>query len=153
MNTARPSERIQPLQQMAGTREEQAARRLLDQQRQLKEREQRLAELTEYLGEYERQEHLSSARMLMNRQAFVQRLREAIGVQLRLVEQARANCDVERGRWLLERREVSTLDQLSECYRRRERLVDERREQRQLDEFAVRNFVAARRDAVSADLT
>lgn len=142
MRTQLASERLQPLQQRAESREEEAARRLLDQQRQLSERELRLHELTRYLAEYEGMSSAGSARMLMNQRAFVERLREAVAMQKRLVEQARASCDLERGRWLLERREVSTLDQLADCYRRRERVVEERREQKQMDEFALRSFVA-----------
>ncbi|MFA5940099.1 MAG: flagellar export protein FliJ [Sinimarinibacterium sp.] len=143
MRTQLASERLQPLQQRAETREEEATRRLLDQQRQLSERELRLHELTRYLAEYEGMGSAGSARMLMNQRAFIERLREAVAMQTRLVEQARAGCDAERGRWLLEHREVSTLDQLADCYRRRERLVEERRDQKQMDEFAVRSFVAA----------
>ncbi|MEQ1439327.1 flagellar export protein FliJ [Fontimonas sp. SYSU GA230001] len=143
MTTPLASQRLQPLQQLAQTREEEAARRLLEQQRQLSERELRLHELTRYLAEYEAMNSAGSARMLINQRAFIERLREAVAMQRRLVEQARAGCDAERGRWLLERREVSTLDQLAECYRRRERQIEERRDQKRLDEFALRSFVAA----------
>jgi flagellar protein FliJ len=144
MRPAMSSARMQPLQQIAEHREDEAARRLLDQQRVLGEREQRLHELTRYLGEYEGLAQAHSARLLMNRQAFVERLREAVAMQSRLVEQARSHCDVQRGEWLLQRREVSTLDQLAACYRRREQRVEEQRNQRQLDEFALRRFLAGR---------
>jgi flagellar protein FliJ len=142
MSPAMSSARMQPLQQLAELREDEAARRLLDQQRVLGEREQRLHELTRYLGEYEGLAQAHSPRLLMNRQAFVERLREAVAMQSRLVEQARSHCDVQRGEWLLQRREVSTLDQLADCYRRREQRVEEQRNQRQLDEFALRRFLA-----------
>lgn len=143
MTTPLASERLQPLQRRAESREEEAARRLLDQQRQLSERELRMHELSRYLAEYEGMGNAGSARMLMNQRAFIERLREAVAMQARLVEQARAGCDAERGRWLLERREVSTLDQLADCYRRRERRAEERRDQKQMDEFGVRSFAAA----------
>lgn len=151
MTAQMSSSRLQPLQQLAETREEDAARRLLDEQRQLSDRELRLHELTRYLSEYEALGHAHSAQLLMNRQAFLARLREAVAVQERLVQQARSNCDTERARWLLQRREVSTLDQLADCYRRREQRLEEQRGQRQLDEFALRRFVVARADEARGD--
>ncbi len=140
MNAPPASVRLKPLQQLAESREEDAARRLLDHQRQLSERELRLQELSRYLAEYEGAGQLLNASMLMNREAFLARLREAVAVQERLVQQARASCDTERARWLLQRREVSTLDQLADCYRRRERRIEEQRSQKQLDDFALRRF-------------
>ncbi|SFF43766.1 FliJ protein [Fontimonas thermophila] len=140
--TARPpSLSLQPLHRLAEAREQDAARRLLERQRELAERERRLRELVQYLAEYESAAQVHNAQMLMNRQAFLARLREAVAVQERLVEQARTNCDVERTHWLLQRREVSTLDQLIDRYRRRERDVEAQRAQRQLDEFALQRFV------------
>lgn len=141
MSPAMSSSRMRPLQQIAEMREDEAARRLLDQQRLLGERERRLDELTRYLGEYESLAQAHSPRLLINRQAFVERLREAVAMQSRLVEQARSHCDVQRGEWLLQRRKVSTLDQLAACYRRREQRVEEQRNQRQLDELALRRFL------------
>jgi flagellar protein FliJ len=141
MSRAMSSERMQPLQKIAEAREDEAARQLLDRQRVLGEREQRLHELTRYLGEYEGLGQAHNPRLLMNRQAFVERLREAVSMQARLVEQARSHCDVQRGEWLLQHREVSTLDQLADCYRRRERRIEDQRSQRHLDEFALRRFL------------
>lgn len=143
MSPAMSSARMQPLQQLAEVREDEAAKRLLDQQRVLGEREQRLQELSRYLAEYEGLATAHNPRLLMNRQAFVERLREAVDMQARLVEQARSHCDVQRAEWLLQHREVSTLDQLADCYRRRERRVEEQRSQKQLDELALRRFCGA----------
>lgn len=141
MNTSGfSSQRLRPLQQLVESREETAARRLLDQQRRLGERELRLEELNRYLTEYEGGVQAHSAQMLMNRQAFVARLREAVEMQAGLVNQARTDCDVERANWLLQRRELSTLDRLASCYRRREQRVEEQREQKRLDEFALRRY-------------
>jgi flagellar protein FliJ len=146
MNT-QPSALLQPLQQIAETREEEAARRLIEQQRQLSERELRLDELSRYLAEYETLGYAHNPRMLMNRQAFLERLREAVAVQERLVQQARSSCNTERARWLLRRRELTTLDQLADTYRRREQRVEQQRDQKQLDEFALRSFITAKAGA------
>lgn len=143
MNASMSSARLQPLQQIAESREEEASRRLLDRQRALSERESRLNELTRYLSEYEGLAQAHNPRLLMNRQAFVERLREAVAIQTQLVQQARSGCDVERAEWLLQRKQVATLDQLADCYRRRESAVEAQRTQKQLDEFALRRFMTA----------
>jgi len=140
MSQVRASQRIEPLQQLAESREEEASKRLLERQRALSERERRLRELQNYVAEYDRPQSAPANVLLLNRHQFVGRLREAVAVQQTLVEQAQRECDAERARWLLTRRDVSTLDQLADCYRRRERLVEERLENKRMDEFALRQF-------------
>lgn len=131
------SRRLQPLQQLAEDREEKAARRLLDCQRLVAEREQRLHELTGYVAEYERTEMAGSVQLLRNRHAFLERLRAALEFQLQLVEQARRDCETERGRWLSQRRDLSVLDQMAAMYRRREAHAEEQRAQKRMDDFAI----------------
>ncbi|MES0874093.1 flagellar export protein FliJ [Sinimarinibacterium thermocellulolyticum] len=143
MSRAMSSSRLRPLQRIAELREDEAAKRLLDQRRVLGERELRLQELTRYLAEYEGLASAQHPRLLMNRQAFIERLREAVALQAQLVEQARSQVEAQRAEWLLQHREVATLDRLADCYRRRERRIEEQRSQRQLDEFALARFVAA----------
>ncbi len=147
MSHARASQRIEPLQHLAESREEEASKLLLDRQRVLGERERRLHELQNYVSEYDRPQSAPATVLLLNRHQFVGRLREAVAVQQTLVEQARRDCDTERARWLLTRRNVSTLDQLADCYRRRERVVDERIDQKRMDEFALRQFCVNEGDA------
>ncbi|MDD3764958.1 MAG: flagellar export protein FliJ [Nevskiales bacterium] len=146
MSSKMTSQRLAPIQQIAQTKEEDAAKRLLEAQRKLSERELRLHELQRYVAEYENGPPASTPLLLMNRQQFLGRLREAVQVQMGLVEQARRDCDAIRGNWLLKRRDVSTLDQLSECYRRKEALIDERRDQQRLDEFALRRYATRTAD-------
>lgn len=136
-----PSRRLVPLQQVAESREDQALQRVMERHRTLAEREQRLSELQAYLQEYQKAVPGTTPSMLVNRQAFVARLREAERFQRQAVETARAECDSERARWMLKRRDVAVLDQLAACYHRKERRDEERHAQRHLDEFALRQFI------------
>ncbi|WP_051277911.1 flagellar export protein FliJ [Solimonas flava] len=140
-----PSARLQPLQQLADTRESEAARRLLDAQRLKAEREQRLAELARYREEYERQPAAATPQLLRNRQAFLERLREAERFQRQLVEQAQRGVDQGRAQWLLQQRETRTVAELTACYVAREQREEARREQRHHDELATQNHWRTRR--------
>lgn len=138
------SRRMEPLQQIADLREDEAARALLDAQRLLAEREQRLLELQNYRGEYERAAVLPMPSLLRNRHQFLERLREAERFQRALVEQAQRGVDQQRASWLLQQRECKTIAQLTESYLRRERREDERRDQKQLDELATQRHFRMR---------
>ena len=94
MGTALPSQRLRPLQQLADRREDDAARQLLEAQRLHAERQSRYVELCRYREEYERQNSAASPQLLRNRQAFVERLREAERFQQQLVEQAQRPAEV-----------------------------------------------------------
>lgn len=133
-----PSQRLEPLQQLAESREDEASRRMLDAQRLLAEREARLAELARYRADYERGPVEGSPRLLLNHRLFLDRLREAEHFQRQLVEQSQLEIARERAQWLTRHRETATLDQLADLYRRRERAREERAAQKQLDEFALR---------------
>lgn len=142
------SRRLQPLLQRADQREQEALRRLAERQAQLASQEQRLAELRRYLHDYtERAPAAAGVAMLRNRQAFLARLREAEDCQRQSVERARSACDDERGRWLTQHRDLGVLEQLSAGCRRREQHRQEQRDQRALDELAVRRVMAAARPA------
>ncbi len=143
------SRRLVPLQTLAETREDEAARRLAEVQRRHADQEARLAELRRYADEYASAPAGPTAALMLNRQAFLSRLRDAERFQVQAVEDARLAVEAERASWLLKRRDVSVLDQLAACYRGREQRQDERREQRGADELALRRFVAAQKDQVS----
>lgn len=138
------SRRLIPLQTVAESREDEAARRLSDCQRQLAEHEARLEEIRRYAREYGEAPPQASAHLLVNRQAFLARLLEAERFQEKAVEDARLAVEAERLKWLLKRRDVSVLDQLAACYRTREQRHEERRDQRGADELALRRFLATR---------
>ncbi|NGY06913.1 flagellar export protein FliJ [Solimonas terrae] len=137
------SKRMQPLQQLADIRQDDAARQLVEAQRQQADREARLLELSRYREDYERQNAAATPQLLRNRQAFLDRLREAERFQQQLVEQAVRSVDECRAHWLLQQRGSRTVAQLTACYQAREQREEARREQGRLDEFAMHKFVRA----------
>lgn len=136
------SHRLAPLQTIAGNREDEAARRLAEMQRKHADQHARLVEIRRYAAEYAAAPAGVTASMLVNRQAFLGKLREAEHFQHKAVEEARLAVEAERTLWLLKRRDVSVLDQLAACYRVRERRHEERRDQRGADELALRRYLA-----------
>lgn len=149
------SSRMQPLQQIADIRESDAARRLVEAQRLQADREARLIELSRYREEYSREcarsgdgagdgpADAATPQLLRNRQAFIDRLREAERFQQQLVEQAVRGVDECRAHWLLQQRGARTVAQLTACYLAREQREDARREQNRLDEFAMQRYLRA----------
>ncbi|NKF21694.1 flagellar export protein FliJ [Solimonas marina] len=131
---------MQPLQTLADVRRDKAARQLVDAQRQHADREARLEELRRYREDYERQSAAATPALMRNRHAFLDRLREAERFQQQLVEQAVRVIDECRAQWLLQQRGCRTVAQLTACYLERERREEDRREQRQLDEFAMQRY-------------
>lgn len=137
------SKRLFPLQTLAETREDAAALKLAEVQRRHADQETRLQDLRRYAQEYAHAPAGATPALLLNRQAFLARLREAERFQEQAVEEARLAVEAERTTWLLKRRDVSVLDQLAACYRGRERRQSERREQGSNDELALRRYLAA----------
>lgn len=131
-------ERLLPLQQLAHSREQESARVLAQAQATLAEREARLAQLVDY-REPELGQTLAAPALLLNREAFRQRLAEAIRQQQRIVDDGRTRVEEMRQRWLDTRRELLTIDQMLQRCHERERQESERLAQRQLDELAMRS--------------
>jgi flagellar protein FliJ len=99
----------------------------------------RLDELRIYLAEYRRHRPTATdAQHLQNHSAFLARLGEAERFQAGVAHSAVQASTLERGRWLEHRRELERLDRLASLYRARQRLADDRRAQKLMDEFAQR---------------
>lgn len=137
-----PSQRMVPLQHRADQREDEAARRLLQKQQAVTQAESKLAELQNYLRDYQRGSVAASTpTQLVNRQAFLLKLSEAERYQQQAVAQAQAACEYERRQWMERRRDQQTLHKLGEVYVGREQRVAERRAQKVTDEFALRQHL------------
>ena len=133
------STRIDPLLNRAQDQEDAVARVLAERQRTLQQHEQRLDELRRYADEYaQSQLAATSPAQLANRRAFLERLQSAVEQQSRTVDSSRQTVEVERGRLLLASRDKQVLEQLAASYRAQERVVDERRSQRELDDLGAR---------------
>lgn len=132
------SARLQPLQELAEHREEQAAEQLREAQQLLVQRQSQLQELARYRQDYEAASTVATPSLLRNRLAFIDKLREAERYQHGQVESARRQVEVARDHWTQQYRASATLDQLHANYQRREQQVLDRRAQTQLDELALR---------------
>jgi flagellar FliJ protein len=143
MNPPR-STRLEPLQQVADQREQDAMRQMADCHRRVEEHQQRLLELQRYLQDYSSQTAgVSTPALISNRQSFLAKLREAETMQMQLLQQAQAQCDVERARWMLKHRDVGVLQQLAAAYRVQEKRQVQRIEQKNQDEITAQRMLRA----------
>lgn len=140
------SRRLDPLLRRAQDREDEVARELAERQQALDLQQSRLAELRQYAEEYANaQLATTSAAQLLNRRAFLDRLDNAVEAQTRTVDSNRERVDAERARLLLASRDKQVLEQLAASYRAQERIVADRRDQREMDDLGARRARAAQR--------
>lgn len=128
--------RLAPIKDLRGRRVDLAAQRLAEAQRLLAEREAQLRELENYeepmpTGEVPLQ-------LLANRENFRRRLAEAVRMQRQAVADARQKVDLARAAWIEQRCEAQKIDKLIERSRSFQLQVQEHREQRDMDELALR---------------
>jgi flagellar FliJ protein len=135
------TQRLEPVDRLARTRERDCARRLAGAQQRVADAEQRCVELERYRDEYHeafRARALSGlqAKGLREFQAFIARLDEALRQQRQLVAQLRSEQQRERQQWQDAAVRSSAVGKVIERARHEERLVEDRRLQRELDERA-----------------
>lgn len=134
------STRLEPIRRLAQNREDAAAKRLAESQQSLARQEAQLGEMERYLDEYHRANAgatLAPA-LLANREAFLRQLAEALRWQAGAVQEARQRLEQARIQWLGKHRDGDVLDCLIDRSRSTERSQQERRQQREMDEFAQR---------------
>ncbi|MCD9087158.1 flagellar export protein FliJ [Stenotrophomonas sp. SY1] len=134
-----PSRRLDPLLRRAQDREDEVAKELAERQKALDVHQSRLAELRQYADEYaSAQLATTSTAQLMNRRAFLDRLDNAVQAQSKTVDNNRERVDAERARLLLASRDKQVLEQLAASYRAQEKQVENRRDQREMDDLGAR---------------
>ncbi|WP_428309444.1 flagellar export protein FliJ [Hydrocarboniphaga sp.] len=131
--------RLVPIQELAEKREDEAARDLNEARKSLALRENQLRELENYR---EPPSTTASVEMLRNREAFRLKLAEAIIQQRRAVDLARRNVETQRQRWIATHRQTELYDKLIDRARIHEQAQQDKREQRDLDELALRMAAA-----------
>ncbi|HEV7269871.1 flagellar export protein FliJ [Pseudoxanthomonas sp.] len=133
------SRRIDPLLRRAQEHEDSVARELAERQNTLAQHESRLEELRRYAEDYANsQMAATSPAQLANRRAFLERIDQALKQQLQNVDRSRASVDIERDRLLLASRDKQVLEQLAASYRVQEKLIVDRRDQREMDDVGAR---------------
>jgi flagellar FliJ protein len=132
-----------PVRDAAAEAERQAALGLAEGQARLADAERRLGELQRYQHEYrlslqQRTSHGIDATQLRAFHGFLARLDEALAQQELLVTRAREEAEALRVRWIDATRRVRVVGKVIERARSDERDAEERREQADLDERALR---------------
>lgn len=141
------SKRIDPLLKRAQDHEDEVARDLAERQRTLDTHLSRLDELRRFAEEYANaQMSATSPVQLLNRRAFLDRLDSAVDQQRRTVDSNREKVDAERARLILASRDKAVLEQLAASYRAQEKVVVDRRDQREMDDIGARRSRLAKAD-------
>jgi flagellar FliJ protein len=141
------SKRFDPLLKRAQDHEDEVARDLAERQRSLDTHVSRLDELRRYADEYAgAQMAATSPAQLMNRRAFLDRLDSAVAQQRQTVDNNREKVEAERARLILASRDKQVLEQLAASYRAQEKVVTDRRDQREMDDLGARRSRQAQRE-------
>ncbi len=141
------SRRIDPLLRRAQEHEDEVAKDLAERQRALDTHLSRLDELRRYADEYAgAQMAATSPAQLMNRRAFLDRLDSAVAQQSQTVDSNREKVETERARLILASRDKQVLEQLAASYRAQEKVVTDRRDQREMDDIGARRSQLAKKE-------
>lgn len=142
------SDRMQPIKNLADSRERDAGKVLADARGVLDERERQLEQLRRYREDYQRQNAPGIGAVdpvrLQNYQAFLARLGDAIQQQERSVAEARAELERHADAWREKRVEAAALGRVVDRLKDGERRVEDRREQHDHDERALRSHQGPR---------
>ena len=138
-------ERLTPIHDLAERREADAARLLGEAQKALDDRLRQLAELENYKepAAGAGSALLQSAALLRNRELFRMRLAEAINFQRKAVAEAKARVENARNAWLAVHQQTKVYEKLIRRSEAEQQRLQERRQQKELDELALRLLRAA----------
>jgi flagellar FliJ protein len=139
-----PSKRLKPVQQVAASRERNAARTMGQARQHLAQEEAKLAQLKKYHQEYlERFQQVASQGMSANQlqeyRAFLVKLDEAIQQQEQVVAASQANHSSQKSNWKQKHTRTQALGKVVERYRKEERKAADRSEQKETDERSIRS--------------
>lgn len=135
------SKRMQPVAQVAESRQRDAARILGERQRVLDEQVRRLEQLHEYRGDYARRFEDGAEWIGLNvreYRVFLSRLNQAIEEQALRVDRARAELERSRGQWTRCRVHRDAVGKAMDRFQEEERQQEARREQAENDELGQR---------------
>ncbi len=141
------SQRMQILIDLAKRKEEFAAQQLAKDKAKNQHDLQKLEELKEYAQQYESERNLLglSAYLTTNYQHFVDRVQQAVAQQEAAVSRSEQQADLSMRSWMQARSNTKSMDWLKEKNQKAELAVEEKQEQRQSDEFAMRRFLDSSR--------
>lgn len=141
------SKRLEPVNRIAENRERRAAVEMAEFRRFLEAQQAKLDELQRYRADYTRQfedagrRGLDAARLADFRR-ILHHLAEAITWQERRLVSLRQDFEQIRKRWTDTRTRTAALAKVMERYQTEERREAEQREQREIDDYALRDRAA-----------
>lgn len=140
------SKRFEPIHEIANNSANDLSRGVADAERQLAEMERQLEQLKTYRNDYVSQSSTGpgavDAVRLQNFRMFLDRLGEAIRLQSEVVAAARADYETKRARWSEKRVEADALGKVVERFKVDERRIQDKRDQDEMDESALRRLTA-----------
>jgi flagellar FliJ protein len=141
------SKRFEPIQEIASNSADALSRPMADAARKVADLERQLAQLETYRDEYVRNSAVAGAMdavRLQNYRSFLDRLGEALRQHVRNLDAARADYERRRLQWSEKRIEAESLGRVVERFRAEEQRAADRRDQRELDDAAIRMSIATR---------
>ncbi len=151
MAAKKKSRRLEPIIELARSKEQRAATAYGLARADLVSQQTRLNELQnyrlEYIARFNQQAALGmDALMVKDFQQFLVNLKKAIEQQEKIVERAMVLVEQQRQHWLDERQQVSVYDQLKQRYQTVEQQQADRQDQKETDERAQRAIPSNKRD-------
>ncbi len=133
------SARLKPVHGFAERKEQDAARVFGESQEKLKSEADKLEQLRHYRREYMERFHSAAregiqARRVLEYQAFIAKLDEAIGEQEQVLGYAREGNERAKSQWMEKQSRSKALGKVVEHHQVRERKAMDKREQREQDE-------------------
>jgi flagellar export protein FliJ len=137
--------RLEPLADYAGKLEDEAARRLASTVQALQAKEKEVEQLRAYLAEYRQRAEIADATTdplrWQNTRSFLSKLSDLVTAREAELKQAVDRYRVESERWRDSHRRTKSLDKIIENAAREASLASAKREQRELDERALRQVL------------
>jgi flagellar FliJ protein len=140
------SKRFEPIQEIASNSADALSRPMADAARKVADLERQLAQLQTYRDEYVRNSSVAGAMdavKLQNYRSFLDRLGDAMRQHVKNLDAARADYERRRQQWSEKRIEAESLGRAVERFRAEEQRASDRRDQRELDDAAIRMSFAA----------
>ena len=142
------SKRFEPIHEIASTSARDLSRLMGDAGRKVADLERQLEQLQAYRDEYVRNSTQSNGAMdavkLQNYRSFLDRLGDAKRQHQKNLDAARAEFEKRRALWSEKRVEAESLGRVVERFRKEERAAEDRKEQREGDDAAMRISLARR---------
>jgi flagellar protein FliJ len=140
------SKRFEPIREIASNSADALSRAMADAARRVADLERQLEQLETYRAEYLQASVSTGSSMdavkLQNYRSFLDRLGDAKRQHQKNLDAARAEFEKRRAAWSEKRVEAESLGRVVERFRKEERAAEDRREQREGDDAAMRISLA-----------